>query len=192
MHYVIQGETLILWEKSKKCHTETKNKRMKLGLTLHSYVSGSNIIPTASRHSIKASCVSSSTPAEVRKFLTSPSDINAFSSTFSQQAQENLQKHIHEVVPEEYQKCMVGMKRNLKQTLEIRDSASDPKVKLQAAAIANDCYKFILDMTTNAGIVSDALKFVTQKKEQVDTLQKLDERIEEMEEERTTEGALRV
>jgi IS30 family transposase len=35
------------------------------------------------------------------------------------QAQENLQKHIHEVVPEEYQKCAVGMKRNLKQTLEI-------------------------------------------------------------------------
>ena len=31
------------------------------------------------------------------------------------QAQENLQYHIHEVVPEEYQKCMVGMKRNLKQ-----------------------------------------------------------------------------
>jgi hypothetical protein len=40
------------------------------------------------------------------------------------QAQQNLQKHIHEVVPEEYQKCMVGMKRNLKQTLEIaRDSS---------------------------------------------------------------------
>jgi len=105
-----------------------------------------------------------------------------------QQAQENLQKHIHEVVPEEYQKCMVGMKRNLKQTLEIRDTASDPKVKLQAAAIANDCYKFILDMTTNAGIVSDAMKFVTQKKEQLDTLQKLDERIEKMEEETTTNG----
>jgi hypothetical protein len=43
------------------------------------------------------------------------------------QAHENLRKHIHEVVPEEYQKCMVGMKRNLRQTLEIRDSASDLK-----------------------------------------------------------------
>jgi hypothetical protein len=105
-----------------------------------------------------------------------------------QEAQESLQKHIHEVVPEEYQKCMVGMKRNLKQTLEIRDSASDPKVKLQAAAIANDCYKFILDMTTNAGVISDAMKFVTQKKGQLDTLQKIDDRIEEMEEETTTNG----
>ncbi|CAN5278068.1 hypothetical protein BH18THE2_BH18THE2_38000 [soil metagenome] len=85
---------------------------------------------------------------------------------------------------------MVGMKRNLKQqTLEIRDSASDPKVKLQAAAIANDCYKFILEMSINAGIVSDALKYVTQKTEQVNTLQKLDERIESMEDrEETTNG----
>jgi hypothetical protein len=103
------------------------------------------------------------------------------------QAQDNLQHHIHEVVPEEYQKCMTGVKRNLKQTLEIRDSAADPKIKLQAAAIANDCYKFILDMVTNAGIVSDALKFVTQKKEQIDTLQKVDERKEAIEQERKQE-----
>ncbi|MGI8833012.1 MAG: hypothetical protein ACR2IS_10300 [Nitrososphaeraceae archaeon] len=104
-----------------------------------------------------------------------------------QEAQENLQKHIHETVPEEYQKCMVGMKRNLKETLEIADTASDPKIKLQARAIANECYKFILDMSTNAGIVSDALKYVAQKTE---TIQKLDERIinEETEEEITTNG----
>src|SRR5918993_774561 len=91
-----------------------------------------------------------------------------------QQAQDNLQTHIHEVVPEEYQKCMVGMKQNLKQTLEIAETASDPKTKLQARAIANDCYKFILDMTTNARVISDAMKFVTRKKEQLDTLQKID------------------
>jgi hypothetical protein len=26
-----------------------------------------------------------------------------------QQAQENLQEHIHETVPEEYQKCLIGI-----------------------------------------------------------------------------------
>jgi hypothetical protein len=61
---------------------------------------------------------------------------------------------------------MTGMKPNLRQTLEIHDNASDPKVKLHAAVIANHCYKFILlDMSTNAGIVSDALKYVAQKTE---------------------------
>src|SRR5919108_4188273 len=63
-----------------------------------------------------------------------------------QQAQENLQHHIHEVVPAEYQKCMVGMKRTLKQVIEIGESASDHKVKLEAKRIAIDCYRFILDM----------------------------------------------
>ena len=70
-----------------------------------------------------------------------------------QQAQDNLQKHIHEVVPKEYQNCMAGMKSNLKETLGIAETVTDPRVKLQAHAVANDCYKFILDISTNACIV---------------------------------------
>ena len=53
-------------------------------------------------------------------------------------AQENLQKHIHEVVPMEYQKGMTCMKCNLKETLEIATTSTDPRVKLQARAIASD------------------------------------------------------
>jgi hypothetical protein len=102
-----------------------------------------------------------------------------------QQAQQNLQHHIHAVVPEEYQKCMVGMKRNLKHVLEIGQAATDPKVKLEARRIANDCYRCIMDLCTNAGIVSDALKFVTQSQQKISSLQKIDERIEAMEEEET-------
>jgi predicted transcriptional regulator len=113
-----------------------------------------------------------------------------------QQAQQNLQHHIHEVVPEEYQKCMVGMKQNLKHVLEIGEAATDPKTKLQARAIANDCYKFIMEMSTNAGIVSDALKFVNQSQQKINTMQKQTaeetetEETEgiEAEEEKTTEG----
>src|SRR5919109_1146028 len=67
----------------------------------------------------------------------------------------------------------------LKHVLEIGQAASDPKIKLEARRIANDCYRYIMDLCTNAGIVSDALKYVTHKKEQIDTLKKLDERINE-------------
>jgi hypothetical protein len=81
----------------------------------------------------------------------------------AKQAHENLQIHIHQTVPEEYQKCMVGMKRNLKQTLEIAETASDPKTKLQARAIANDCYKYIMDLTTNGVVITDAIKYVQGK-----------------------------
>jgi hypothetical protein len=104
------------------------------------------------------------------------------------QAQESLSHHLHEVVPEEYQRCITGIKQNLRQTLEIADTVADPIVKLQARSIANDCYHSIMDLCTNAGIVSDAMKFMEKKKEQLDTMQKIDERIEEIEEYKTTNG----
>jgi hypothetical protein len=104
------------------------------------------------------------------------------------QAQDNLQYHIHEVVPEYFQKCLWGMKRTLKQTFEISEISPDPKIKLEAMRIANDCYRYIMDLTTNGAIVTDAIKYVTQKQELIDTLHKLDERIEAAEEETTTNG----
>ena len=80
-------------------------------------------------------------------------------------AQDNLQKHIHETVPEESQKCMVGMKIILRDTRQIAETSIDPAIKLQAHGVAKDCY--IMDMSTNAGIISDALKYVAQKKEEL-------------------------
>ena len=53
------------------------------------------------------------------------------------QAQDNLQYHIHDLVPEYFQKCLWGMRRNLKQTLEIGEASPDPKVKLEAKRIAS-------------------------------------------------------
>ena len=55
---------------------------------------------------------------------------------------------------------MVGMERNLKHVLEIAETAADPKTKLQARAIANDCYKYIMDLTTNGVVITDAIKYV--------------------------------
>ena len=112
--------------------------------------------------------------------------VNSDLSFIKKQSIENLQKHIHEVVLMEYQKCMAGMKSNLKETLEIANAVTDPRIKLQARAIVSDCYKFILDMSTNAGIVSNALNYVTEQKEQLALLQKVDE----IEEEGTTNNGV--
>ena len=105
-----------------------------------------------------------------------------------QQAQENIQKHIHETVPEEYERCMIGMKRNLRQTLEIAETVSDPRTKLQARAIVNDCYKYIMDFTTNGVIVNDALRFIQSRVEKLNDIHKLDEKIDAIEEGTTTNG----
>jgi hypothetical protein len=45
-----------------------------------------------------------------------------------------------------------------------------------------------MDLCTNAGIVSYAIKFMEKKREQLDTMQKIVERIEEMEEDKTING----
>jgi transposase len=89
-----------------------------------------------------------------------------------QQARDNLQYHIHDRIPEEYQNCMIGMKTNLKQILEIAQTTSDPKTKLQARAVAVDCYKYIMEMTTGGVIVTDAIKYVQGKMDHLNDQEK--------------------
>ena len=120
------------------------------------------------------------------KLQVSPLTIYRDLRHLRKQAQDNLQKHIHETVPEEYQKCMVGMKTLLKNTLQIAETSSDPAIKLQANNVAKECYKFIMDMSTNAGIVSDALKYVARKKEELANLPNTDGNGEENEIQITT------
>ena len=100
-----------------------------------------------------------------QKLQLDKSAVNRDIQFLRKQAQDNLKHHIRRTLPEEYQRCMVGMKRNLKQTLEIAETTADPKVKLQARAIANDCYKYIMDLTTNGTIISDSIIYVKAKLE---------------------------
>jgi hypothetical protein len=56
--------------------------------------------------------------------------------------------------------------------LEIAETAADPKTKLQARAIANDCYKYIMDLTTNGVVITDALKYVQGKLDHLNNQEK--------------------
>ena len=58
---------------------------------------------------------------------------------------------------------MTGMKRNLKQTLEIAKTVADPKIDSQAHAIVRDIYKHIMDLATNGVIINDALRIIQSK-----------------------------
>jgi IS30 family transposase len=51
------------------------------------------------------------------------------------QAQQNLQHHIQDALPAEYEKAMLGTKRNLRHALEIRESVLD---KAQAREILSN------------------------------------------------------
>jgi predicted transcriptional regulator len=108
-----------------------------------------------------------------------------------QKAQENLQKHIQQKLPEEYQRCLTGMNQVLKLSWQIANkntkgqeynensntiTTSDDKTRLQALSLINDCYKYIMDLTTNGVVITDAIKFVQTNKENLTMSTKEDDK----------------
>jgi hypothetical protein len=97
-----------------------------------------------------------------------------------EQARDNLKTHINDRLPEEYQSCMTGLKQVLKLSWDIATKSKnnnnengetltmiDDKTRIQALALANDCYKYIMDLTTNGVVITDAIKFVQTNKEKL-------------------------
>jgi hypothetical protein len=46
-------------------------------------------------------------------------------------------------------------------------TTDDEKTRLQALSLINDCYKYIMDLTTNGLVITDAIKFVQTNKEKL-------------------------
>jgi hypothetical protein len=83
------------------------------------------------------------------------------------QDQDNLQRHIQERLPQEYENCMTGINRVLQLTWEIAEKPTDDKTRLQAFAQLNEGYKFKMDLTTNGVVITDAIKFIQTNKEKL-------------------------
>jgi hypothetical protein len=100
-----------------------------------------------------------------------------------------MQTHLEDRLPLEYQNCMAGINQVLKMSWDIATRGSsdsldnnsntdnsksisstmvDDRTRLQALALANDCYKYKMDLVTNGVVISDAIKFVQQKKEELE------------------------
>jgi hypothetical protein len=47
--------------------------------------------------------------------------------------------------------------------------------KLQALSLISDCYRYQMDLSTNAGVISKAMNFVNRKTEQLNTIHKQDD-----------------
>jgi hypothetical protein len=110
-----------------------------------------------------------------------------------QKAQENLHKHIQQKLPEEYQRCLTGMNQVLKLSWQITNNntkqsgqeynensntitTGDDRTRLQALSLINDCYKYIMDLTTNGVVITDAIKFVQTNKEKLTMSSKEEEK----------------
>ena len=71
---------------------------------------------------------------------------------------------------------MAGLKQVLKESWDIADKSknynndngqtttmTDDRTRIQALALANDCYKYIMDLTTNGVVITDAISKMGSK-----------------------------
>jgi hypothetical protein len=81
-----------------------------------------------------------------------------------QQSKDNIKKYIDERLPEEYEKCMIGLTSILKEAWTTSLQTEDKREKIQALSLAKECYSMKLDLLTNATVVDDAIRFVSSNK----------------------------
>jgi predicted transcriptional regulator len=86
-------------------------------------------------------------------------------------AKEEIKLHINEKLPEEYQRCLTGINQVLKIAWNMANKLpQDSRLKLQALSLANDCYKYKMDLLTNASVLRDAIKFVENSKDKLEVV----------------------
>jgi hypothetical protein len=78
-----------------------------------------------------------------------------------QQAKENITRYVDERLPEEYEKCLVGLNSILKEASTLSQTDDSVKSdKIKALALAKECYEMKLELLTNSTVVDDAIRFV--------------------------------
>src|SRR5919204_1624622 len=102
--------------------------------------------------------------SEISRILQiSQPTINRDIAYLRQQAKENIKRYIDERLPEEYEKCLVGLNAITKEACDTSQQTEDKREKIQALSLAKDCYSMKMDLLTNATVVDDAIRFVSQK-----------------------------
>jgi predicted transcriptional regulator len=102
--------------------------------------------------------------SEISRMLQiSQPTINRDMSYLRQQAKENIKKYIDERLPEEYEKCLVGLNAITREAWNTAQNTEDKREKIQALSLAKECYSMKLDLLTNATVVDDAIRFVCSK-----------------------------
>ena len=94
--------------------------------------------------------------------------INRDIQYLKQQAKHNIRRYIDERLPEEYEKCLVGLTAILREAWNTSQQTEDRREKIQALSLAKDCYSMKLDLLTNATVVDDAIRFVSESEKSKD------------------------
>jgi DNA-binding MarR family transcriptional regulator len=105
-----------------------------------------------------------SNQSEIARILQVDKSIISRDITYlRQQSKENIKRYIDERLPEEYEKCLVGLTAITKEAWNTAHNTEYKREKLQALSLAKECYSMKLDLLTNATVVDDAIRFVSGK-----------------------------
>jgi hypothetical protein len=88
--------------------------------------------------------------------------VNRDISYLRYQAKGNIKRYIDERLPEEYEKCLVGLNAITKEAWNAAHNTEDKREKIQALLLAKEFYSMKLDLLTNATVVDDAIRFVSE------------------------------
>jgi hypothetical protein len=82
------------------------------------------------------------------------------------QFRDNLKLHIHERLPAQYHKCQNGLDQVLRMAWNMINTDSvNQSNKLQALSLISDCYKYQMELSTNAGIIEQTMQFYSSQTE---------------------------
>ncbi|MFL6432175.1 MAG: hypothetical protein ACJ71O_00395 [Nitrososphaeraceae archaeon] len=101
-----------------------------------------------------------------------------------QQSKTNIRKYIDYLLPEEYEKCLVGLNAITKEAWNTAQSTEDKREKIQALSLAKDCYSMKLELLTNATVVDDAIRFISQNSKGHESIQDNNRKVNETDGER--------
>jgi predicted transcriptional regulator len=78
--------------------------------------------------------------------------VNRDLAILRQRAKANIKRYIDERLPEEYEKCLVGLTAITREAWNTASNTEDEREKIQALSLAKECYSMKLDLLTNACI----------------------------------------
>jgi hypothetical protein len=105
--------------------------------------------------------------------------VNRDLSYLRNQAKTNIKKYIDEKLPEEYEKCLVGLNAITREAWNTAQSTEDKREKIQALSLAKECCSMKLDLLTNATVVDDAIRFVSDRSKDKEKLKSTDDNSEQ-------------
>ena len=100
--------------------------------------------------------------------------VNRDLSYLREQAKSNIRRYIDERLPEEYEKCLVGLTAILREAWTTSQQTDESREKIQALSLAKECYSIKLELLTDATVVDDAIRFVSDNSKQKPRLRSSD------------------